>query len=325
MSSPPKVLVIRGGAIGDFILTLPAIRLLRESIPSARVEILGYKPIIDLAVAAGLADATHHLDHVTMAKLFVPNATLDAKLTEWLQSFNLIVSYLFDPDAILRGNMERLGVRTYLECPHRVEPGRGHAALQLARPLEKIAMFMEEPYGPADAFPFGTAAPKQRVIAVHPGSGSMQKNWPIEHWIAAGSRLAQECPEQQLALITGEAEHERGITEQITSAWRELNFIHWNMLPLVELASRLASTSAFLGHDSGISHLAAACAVPCLLFFGPTDPGTWAPCSDRVRVVVAPTGNLEHLSLEIGLREMREFLQSAGNPLGQVATPAALA
>jgi heptosyltransferase-3 len=45
MKSPPRVLVIRGGAIGDFILTLPAMRLLREMIPNCHLEVMGYLSI----------------------------------------------------------------------------------------------------------------------------------------------------------------------------------------------------------------------------------------------------------------------------------------
>ena len=41
----------------------------------------------------------------------------------------------------------------------------------------------------------------------------------------------------------------------------------------------------FLGHDSGVSHLAAACGTPCVLLFGPTDPAMWAPPAARVRVL----------------------------------------
>jgi len=44
-----RILVIRGGAIGDFVLTLPAIKLLREAFPESRLEILGYKHIVALA------------------------------------------------------------------------------------------------------------------------------------------------------------------------------------------------------------------------------------------------------------------------------------
>jgi ADP-heptose:LPS heptosyltransferase len=44
-----RILVIRGGAIGDFILTLPALKALRNTYPDAHIEILGYKHIAVLA------------------------------------------------------------------------------------------------------------------------------------------------------------------------------------------------------------------------------------------------------------------------------------
>jgi hypothetical protein len=101
-SARPRVLVIRGGAIGDFILTLPAIRLLRQNIPHAHLEVMGYSGIADLAVKAGIADATRPLGDLRMAQFYAKNAQIDSALADDLRSFNLIVSYLFDPDAILR-------------------------------------------------------------------------------------------------------------------------------------------------------------------------------------------------------------------------------
>lgn len=47
-------------------------------------------------------------------------------------------------------------------------------------------------------------------------------------------------------------------------------------LPLPHLAGVLEH-SIFIGHDSGISHLAAAARANCILLFGPTDPNVWAP------------------------------------------------
>jgi heptosyltransferase-3 len=308
----PRVLVIRGGAIGDFILTLPAIRLLRENIAGCHLEVLGYKPITELAVAGGLADATRHLEHASMAKLFVPNAVLDDALLAWLQGFNLIVSYLYDPDGILRANMERTGVKTYLDCPHHVAPGKGHAAEQLARPLEKLAMFLEEA-APAIRVPGSDEVPNDaKVLAIHPGSGSLRKNLPVEQWIALGKELAKTKPEARLALVTGEAEHERGITAQMLEGWRGIEFLHWDQRPLVELASLLTRCAGFAGHDSGVSHLAAACGVPCLLFFGPTDPATWAPRNAGVRVVIEPSGNLGEMPFGTVRARVKEFLSQSG-------------
>ena len=68
------MLVIRGGAIGDFVLTLPALRLIRESLPTAHVEVLGYRPMIDLALMAGYADAVRSIEYSAMAGFFAPGS-----------------------------------------------------------------------------------------------------------------------------------------------------------------------------------------------------------------------------------------------------------
>ena len=291
----PRVLVIRGGAIGDFILTLPAIQLLRENIPGAHIEILGYKSILDLALASGLANETRHLEHGSMAKLFVPNVPLDEALMTYFRSFNLVISYLFDPDGFFRGNMERIGVKTFLEASHRVEVGQGHAAEQLAKPLEKLAMYLENP-APTLIMPDTVFLPDERpVLAVHPGSGSLKKNWPTSRWIETGREVASAHPHWRLALVTGEAEAERGITDALLQGWQGLDYLHWDHLPLPDLAARLAASDAYIGHDSGIGHLAAAVGLPSLLLFGPTDPAVWAPRNVGVRVLLEETGDLSLL------------------------------
>lgn len=303
----PRVLVIRGGAIGDFVLTLPAIRLLRENIPDCSVEVLGYPGIVDLAAAAGLADSVRSLEHRTMAPLFARGAEIDEGVGEYFRSFNLVVSYLFDPDGILRENLQRLGVRTLIEVSHRVEEGRGHAAQQLARPLEKLAFYLDDP---APRLVLGAAGrpPARPLIAVHPGSGSPRKNWPVEHWIRLGRELAAAFPAAQLALITGEAERDRGITRAVVEAWSGLAFEHLDSLALTELARRLAGCCAFIGHDSGISHLAAAAGCPCLLLFGPTNPDTWAPRNEGIVVHRAPGGDLANLPWDEAWTAVRSFV-----------------
>lgn len=306
----PRVLVIRGGAIGDFILTLPAIRLLRENIPGCHLEVLGYPGIIDLAVKAGLAEAVRSLEHRTMAPLFAKGATIDEGLVAYLRSFNVVVSYLYDPDGHFRASLERVGVKCLVECPHRIQPGKGHATLQLAKPLEALAMFPEPTNWGRPIFasqaPLATGA--DRRIAVHLGSGSEKKNWPLVNWLALGREILADNPDARLALITGEAEAERGVTEHIRTAGHGLACEHWEGLSLVELADRLSTCQLFVGHDSGISHLAAACGVPCVLLFGPTDPELWAPVQPSVKVLRALDGDLAGLALEeVGL-EVRKIL-----------------
>jgi heptosyltransferase-3 len=81
-------------------------------------------------------------------------------------------------------------------------------------------------------------------------------------------------------------------------------------LALPHLAAVLEKCAVFLGHDSGISHLAAACGVPCLLFFGPTDPETWAPANPQVQIFAEPMGDLAELTFRHGWAGVEKFVRS---------------
>ena len=76
MSAKPRILAIRGGAIGDFILTLPALRLLRETFGHCHLEILGYEHIASLALHGGpgesstYADSLRHIEAAPLAGFF---------------------------------------------------------------------------------------------------------------------------------------------------------------------------------------------------------------------------------------------------------------
>ena len=74
-SMPGRILVIRGGALGDFILTLPAIRLLRENFRDGPLDILGYRHIAVLAEGY-YADSTRSIDYGPLAGFFNPQAPL---------------------------------------------------------------------------------------------------------------------------------------------------------------------------------------------------------------------------------------------------------
>lgn len=284
MHPQPRVLVIRGGAIGDFILTLPALRLLRETIPGCHLEVIGYPAIAELARTAGLADSIRSLEHRTMAPLFAKTAPIDEALAEHLRSFNLVVSFLYDPDGLFRASLERIGIKTLIECSPLVKPSGPHASRQLAKGLEKLAMFLEDEH--LHRAHFQRPLNNQRRIAIHVGSGSEKKNWPLDRWL----QVANELPTDEVIFITGEAEQARGI--QPTG--RPI----WHALPLTELATRLSTCTTFLGHDSGISHLAAACGVPSLLLFGPTDPAIWSPPQPWVQFLRNPTHQLSDLSAD---------------------------
>ncbi|MEO7166174.1 MAG: glycosyltransferase family 9 protein [Spartobacteria bacterium] len=285
-----RILVIRGGALGDFILTLPAIRLLREAFPAAHLEILGYKHIVALAEMSGYADATRSIEYAALARFFSRDADLAPDLIEYFGSFQQVVSYLFDPDEIFANNLRRAGVRNLIAGSPKIT-GAEHAARQLARPLEKLALYLEDPA--AVLRPAKARAPGRPTIALHPGSGSESKNWPRERWAEVAKWLLDR--DQHLLLIGGEADAVR--FAQLRSVLPNDKVREAQNLPLPELAAQLQDCTFFLGHDSGISHLAAAVGLPALLLFGPTDPAIWAPANSPVRVLRAPSLTMAGISV----------------------------
>jgi heptosyltransferase-2 len=135
----------------------------------------------------------------------------------------------------------------------------------------------------------------QPIVAIHPGSGSHEKNWPLENWIALFSLNSRFADLKRLVVISGEADESQ--TNQLEREWKNRDVRFARNLPLPGLAAVLEH-SVFLGHDSGISHLAAAAGANCILLFGPTDPDVWAPRNENVRVLRPPSGRLDDLQIE---------------------------
>jgi heptosyltransferase-2 len=139
------------------------------------------------------------------------------------------------------------------------------------------------------------ASAPQPVIAIHPGSGSHEKNWPLENWIGLFSQGRRFANIAGLVVISGEADEAQ--TEQLEREWKNRDVRFAKSLPLPRLAAILEQ-SVFIGHDSGISHLAAAAGGKCILLFGPTDPDVWAPKNDNVQILRAPNAKLSDLGIE---------------------------
>lgn len=301
-----KVLVIRGGALGDFLLTLPTIRLLKKGLPAATIEVLGYDPMVELANLAGVAHATRRLGHAGLAGFFVPGSKLDPVWSEYFAGFDVVFSFLPDADGHFKENILRAGVKTWFQGKWKVDesPGASHAAEQLAEVCQNLALWLEDP---APIVHAPRPAHECSGIAIHPGSGSPRKSWLFARWAEAGPKLAGLLqPGEYLEVISGEAEEEW--IGELLAQWRGLPVRHHRFSPLAELSRMLAGCRGYLGHDTGVSHLAAACGVPCLLMFGPTNPEVWAPRNPGTRVVRAPGGHLDQLAVDPVIAGMREML-----------------
>jgi heptosyltransferase III len=299
-----RALVIRGGALGDFLLTLPVLQALRAAAPAARLEMLAYPGLAALAKSAGTIDQVRSIEYGPLAGFFTRGTVLDPGLRDYFASFDLVISYLYDPDGIFQENLRAAGASRLVTGPHR-PAATSHAIDQLAAPLAELGLPLT---GRAARINAGPASHDRPTIALHPGSGSPTKNWPPDRWRQLAAQLLAADPAAQLAIVGGEAD---AVPLEALRQFAESNrVIFWENLPLIELAARLAGAAFYIGHDTGISHLAATAGTPCLLLFGPTDPGVWAPPHGQVRVLRAPQGKLEELPVPSVMAALRPFLSA---------------
>jgi heptosyltransferase-2 len=280
-----KILVIRGGAIGDFILTLPVFAALRQHFPEAHLEVLGYPHIAQLAQAGALVDEVHSIEARALAGFFARGSSLDERLTNYFAGFALIISYLYDPDGIFQANVARCSKAQFIAGPHRPDDKLNlHATEIFLKPLERLAIFDADPV-PLLSLNFQPSALNQ--LALHPGSGSEKKNWPEQNWRQLIEHLAL-ATNLNLLLVGGEVEGDR--LQWLAAALPRERIQLAQNLSLAELARRLKCCFGFIGHDSGISHLAAAVGLPTLVLWGDTRQSIWRPRGDHVTVITSPVG-----------------------------------
>ncbi len=304
----PRILVLRGGAIGDFIATLPALQALRSRWPEAYVELIGYPHIAELARLGGLVDRVDSLDRARIARLFAPGMELEESLREHIASFDFVLTYLSDPDRAAETHLRLSGAPDVLHIAP-LPAAATQITDHLVKPLERLALYE------AGAIPrlalCGTAraAGRDRLaalgvpappVALHAGSGSPRKNWPADRFLEVARRL--RAAGDSVLFILGEADEP--LAPVIRGAAPALGAFVLHGCELVETAGVLSACAAYLGNDSGISHLAAALGLPALALFGPTDAAVWGPRGAHAAVLTAPDGDLAALEVDTVMQEL---------------------
>ncbi len=285
-----RLLIIRGGAVGDFILTLPAVSALRQTFGQAHIEVMGRSSRAILAKHPHYANQITDIEGWDIYRLFSRQTVISERLAAYLRAFDLIIAYL---PASAEGFGDRL--RQFHSGPvvtWSPEPAAGvHATDHLLRPIHDL---FHGPYDPtpqvhltseaiatAEQFWRQANLPGSGVLAFHPGSGGTRKLWPMAGWQGVMTWAAQQ--DIPCIVINGPAEQ-----EQVDQLLRQTHLPAWprtGQLSLPCLAAIIARCRLLLGHDSGITHLAAAVGTHTVALFGPTDPWSWGPRSPHACIL----------------------------------------
>ncbi len=259
---PVRTLVVHTGGIGDFLLCCPTLWRLREDGP---VETAGTRARLLLAEVAGITEGTHDLDDIDFHSLF---SAPSPRLTRFLEQFDRAIIWMGD-DGTIKNACKACGVadlRTFPGLPP--SDWAGHAARYYTdclgiQDLPPLRLPIEPDDGDWD-------------VMIHPGSGSPGKNWPLDRFVELAHRL--EDRGRRVCFCLGPAEASVKLASGNNAVASS---------SLVTLARILAAAKLYIGNDSGITHLAAACGCRTVAVFGPTNPAIWAPEGNHVRVLQA--------------------------------------
>jgi ADP-heptose:LPS heptosyltransferase len=234
-------LLIRPGAIGDVLTSLPAL----EALANEDTEVWAPRPMLPLLTHLGrvvaLADTGIDLLEIGQARPL---------LLDRLRSFDEIYSWYGSARVEFRTSVAHLPFTFFPALPP--PDGSVHAVdfynAQVGCTGEPRLRF--------DSVPRST-------VAIHPFSGSKKKNWPIDNF--------------------------RAVAQRVEAEWCVGEDGSYRFDDLGELARWLAGAKAYVGNDSGITHMAAALGVPTTAIFMASDARIWSPCGPHVRVLQRPS------------------------------------
>lgn len=261
-----RTLVIRLGALGDAVLTLPALAHLVAK--GERVTVLGVRASWNFLPPRGAIEI-EDVEFAWWRTLFAGDCP------DEIRAFDRVVVMLGKPDTA--EVIARAGIAATHVPP--IKPGeRGeHAAQRLLAGIGGT----EIDAGAVRALIVPEIGGVRHDLVVHPGSGGKPKRWAADRF----ADLARRATSPLVLLGPAEndlASHFEGLP--VAKDW-----------PLRKVVATLAAARAFVGNDSGVSHLASYLC-PTLALFGPTDPKVWAPAGPFAEVIA--TGDLARLATE---------------------------
>jgi len=285
-------LLVHAGALGDFVLSLRVVQAIRQA-GAERITVLGRPDIAGIAIPGGGVDAAMNIETGGFHALFVQDGPLPDPVRQALGRIDLAVNMMAGGNSTVAARLLNAGIDRVIDIdPRPRSEWKGHITDQWLHDLS--ASGIESHPGPSSisvsaariesgrqelrAEAAGFAGP---IAIVHPGSGSRSKCWPASSF----ANLAEQIEKRgwRCTFLLGPVERERmhrAELELIAAAARVIRNVS-----VAELPGLLAACGAYVGNDSGVTHLTAAVGARTIAVFGPTDARMWRPLGTNVRIV----------------------------------------
>jgi ADP-heptose:LPS heptosyltransferase len=294
VSAPPRVLVIKLSALGDFVQAMGPFAAIRRHHADARITLLTTRPLVELARASPYFDEIW-VDH-RPKPWDVPGLLRLRKLlrsAKFEMVYDLQTSERSTGYFHMMGDPNWSGIANGCKYPH-LNPDRD-LMHTLDRQAEQLRMAGIAEIPPPDLSWIKRdlkrlSLPSRFALMVAGGARHRPgKRWPAEHYAALTRRLAQ----RDLVTVLIGLEADRDAIDQILAASPTAMHAPTDLLDIPAIA-RLARLA--VGNDTGPMHLIAAAGCRSLvLFSGESDPSLCAPRGD---VTVIQREDLATLDVE---------------------------
>jgi ADP-heptose:LPS heptosyltransferase len=306
-----RALIIQPGAIGDSILTLPLAVFIKEALKLGVVDVLGHTEYLGVLPGRTCINRISSIESIDLHRLFVEpkafNLADGDPLMHAFAGYAWIVTFMGEPGSDFEQNLIFTA-----NCTHSTEV----ITLSLKPPDDfsghlidfYIRQFVNQSglSNQFQKFRFESDLIKvtdadvlkgeellkeiglnreRKPVIIHPGSGALNKCWHIENFLAVARELISRGNKVLFLLGPAELEKFNGTTinkiKGVSQCLRDLSFS--------EVLRLLSCAEAFIGNDSGITHLAAMLGVRTIAVFGPTNPNVYKPIGSDVKVLANNT------------------------------------
>jgi len=290
-----NVLLIHPGALGDVLLARPALQALTQRFPQHEIAFLGGREVGLLLQACEEVHRVFPIESAYLSEVFAGVDHLSQVFLDWLEQTDMVVGWLSDTEGAAASTLRAVGVRSIqfqpaLSSNRHVSEHQSDRYCEAAR-LESSgslsAGFLALPStirGQGNQVLAALDLEKHdQLVVIHPGSGSGRKcleSWRLVRvieWMSAFGAAP--------LLLEGPAD-EKAVAAVLSGLTHAVPVVRGMNVSVV--AGVLSHAALYVGHDSGITHLAAALAVPTIACFGPTNPRRWAPRGTKVTIMTGP-------------------------------------